>query len=78
MLFVLSAILFFTAIGYAAIGSHSGYVIMQKVVVLISLGWFVILAYSVAVVSKWIPSKRQRVIEAQAEWYDRKLRKSRG
>ena len=77
LLIIFSATLFVAAIAYAAIGSHSGYVIMQKIVVLVSLGWFAILASSVVVVIKWVPSNRQRKIAAQAAWYDRKLRKSR-
>ncbi len=72
-----SAVLFAASITYASVGSHSGYVIMQKIVVVISLVWFVSLATTVVMVTTWTLSDRQQLLAAQATWYERKLRQSR-
>lgn len=76
-LFLFAGILLVATLVYACVGSHSGYVILQKIVVAISLGWFVMLASTVLIVTKWTLSERERVLAAQADWYERKLRRSR-
>ncbi len=72
-----SGVLFAASIAYASVGSHSGYVIMQKIVVVISLLWFVSLATTVVIVTTWTLSDRQQSLVAQAAWYERKLRQAR-
>lgn len=76
-LFAFSGILLAATLAYASIGSHSGYVIMQKIVVLITLGWFVMLVSTVVIVTKWTHSEHQKTLATQAAWYENKLRQSR-
>lgn len=76
-LFILSGVLLVSTLIYASIGSHSGYVIVQKIVVVISLAWFAILASTVVMVTRWQPSDLQQIIASQAKKYERKLRKPR-
>lgn len=76
-LFAFSGILLLATVAYASIGLHSGYVIMQKIVVFISLGWFVMLASTVAIVTKWTAPEREKILAEQAASYERKLRQSR-
>jgi hypothetical protein len=76
-LFILSGVLLIFTLLYAGAGVHSGYVVMQKIVVCISLAWFAILASTVVMVTRWQPSDLQQIIASQAEKYERKLRKPR-
>lgn len=76
-LFILSGVLLAFTLLYAGIGIRSGYVVVQKIVVCISLAWFAILASTVVMVTKWRPSSLQRKLAKQAEWYERKLQKRR-
>lgn len=66
---LMSGVLTAGSIAYACMNSHGGYVVMQKLVVLLSLIWFYVIARSAVVVTKWVPSKRQQLINAQAEKY---------
>lgn len=76
-LFILSGALLAFTLLYASIGSHSGYVVMQKIVIVISLAWFTILTSTVVMVTRWQPSDLQRKLAKQAAWYQRKLQKPR-
>lgn len=74
-LIIVSVALLASTLLYASIGSHSGYVIVQKIVIAISLGWFAILASTFVVVTRWQPSDLQRKLASQAAAYQRKLQK---
>ncbi len=75
ILLSMSGLLVATSIIYLSIGSHSGYVILQKIVVLVSVGWMVAVSSMIMFVWHWVPSDRQRAIAVEADWYDRQLQK---
>ena len=75
LLLVLSLALLFAGIAYGSVGARSGYIVMQKIVVLISLVWFVVTFSTVLVVSRWTPSERQKMLATQATQYQRRLLK---
>jgi hypothetical protein len=74
-LFILSGALLAFTLLYASIGSHSGYVVLQKIVIVISLAWFTILTSTFVMVTSWRPSDLQRKLAKQAAWYQQKLQK---
>lgn len=76
-LFILSGALLAFTLLYASIGSHSGYVVLQKIVIVISLAWFTILTSTFVMVTRWQPSDLQRKLASQAAAYQRKLQKRR-
>lgn len=74
--FLMSGLLSAGSTAYACMDSHYGFVVMQKLVVFLSLIWFYVMLRSVVVVTKWVPSERQRIIDAQAVWYASRYRRA--
>lgn len=72
---LMSGLLSAGSTAYACMNSHYGFVVMQKLVVLLSLIWFYVIVRSVVVVTRWVPSERQRIIDAQAVWYASRYRR---
>lgn len=74
-LIFLSLLLLAATVLYGLAGFRTGYVIMQKVVVLLSIVWFGVVALSVAIAAKNIPTARQQLLANQADWYSKRLRR---
>ena len=61
---------------YAAAGSPSGYVVMQKIVLAISIVWFLLLALRVSLATiEIVTLSRLEKINLQAERYSARLQK---
>jgi hypothetical protein len=77
-LIVLSLILLSATVLYGIAGFRTGYVVMQKVVVVLSIVWLMVVAISATIAAKHTPTNRQRLLADQAEWYSKRLtRRSR-
>lgn len=54
---------------YAAAGSRPGYVTMQKATVLLSMGWFLLIAWRVVRTAVECVARRNVVVKREAQWY---------
>ena len=69
-------VLTFAIMCYAAAGSPSGYVVMQKIVVAISIVWFLLLALRVSLATiEIVTLSRLEKVNLQAERYSARLQK---
>ncbi len=74
--FAMAVVLFVSIVFYAGAGSPSGYVVMQKIVVAISLVWFLLLALRVSLATiEIVTLSRLQKINQQAERYAARLQK---
>lgn len=74
-LIALSVALIFATVLYGCAGFHAGYVLMQKLVVLMSLVWLLVVTITVSIAAKHCKSDRQRLLAKQADWYGKNLRR---
>ena len=72
----MALVMTFAILCYAAAGSPSGYVVMQKIVVAISIIWFLLLALRVSLATiEIVTLSRLEKINQQAERYSARLQK---
>lgn len=62
---------------YGMVGFHSGYVVMQKVVIVLSIIWLIVVAGSAAIAARHVLSDRQQKLAAQADRYSKQLARNR-
>jgi hypothetical membrane protein len=64
-------LLIYAILAYATAGTHAGYVVMQKVTVAVSIGWFSLIGANVALTTVQVvaTSRRKQVVEWEAEEY---------
>ncbi len=77
-LIALSIALVGATVLYGCAGFHTGYVLMQKLVVLMSLLWLLVVTITVSIAAKYCKSDRQRLLAKQADWYGKNLRRRSG
>ena len=75
-LIILSVVLLAAIVLYGLAGFRTGYVVIQKVVVVLSIVWLVVVAISATIAAKHTPTNRQRMLADQAEWYSKRLTRS--
>lgn len=76
-LIVLSVILLSATVLYGIVGFRTGYVVMQKVVVILSIVWLIVVAISATIAAKHTPTNRQQLLADQAKWYSNRLTRRR-
>ncbi len=75
ILILLSLILLCATVLYAIAGFRTGYVVMQKIVVVLSIIWIIVVAISATIAAKHTLSDRQKLLANQADWYAKRLKR---
>ena len=76
-LIFLSALLLLATALYGIAGFRTGYVIMQKIVILLSMVWLTVVAASATIAATNVQSDRQQLLADQAAWYSKRLERRR-